>query len=254
MLDVHDRLYGTTINIFGIPAYSFFVSLGICFGLLFYLMNLKQQHKTSEGAVKIVFSALICGLIGSKIPLILEGRHWVEVLYGKSIVGGLVGGLFGVIAIKKILGIKLKLGNVIAPSVALGMAIGRLGCFFNGCCVGVTASWGFDFGDGFLRLPTQLFEMGFHGIAFILLVYYQNKVKTPGILFKFYLLAYFTFRFLLEFIRMNPLIFLGMTVYQNICLLGVVYIIIVLYWGKKRAKNQLPIVGSDKDEDIEKSL
>lgn len=241
MLDTHDRLYGNEAPyIFGIPAYTFFVGLGIIAGLLYYFVSLKRRGQANEGAVKIVFSALICGVIGSRVPLLFEGRGWEEILFGKSIVGGLIGGMFGVIAIKKILGIKLKLGNVIAPSIALGMAIGRLGCFFNGCCYGIIASWGVDFGDGLFRLPTQLFESAYHFIAFVLLVYYRNKVKTPGILFKLYLLVYLIFRFLTEFIRENPVVCCGMTIYQIICILSSIYLGIILWRLSKNERKQQP--------------
>jgi prolipoprotein diacylglyceryltransferase len=242
MFDVHERLYGHNATvILGIPAYTFFVILGIIAGLIYYFIDLKRHKQVSEGAVKIVFAALVCGVIGSKIPLIFERRELVEILYGKSIVGGLVGGMFGVIIIKKIAGIKLKLGNVIAPSVSLGMAIGRFGCFFNGCCYGKVASWGFDFGDGLLRLPTQLFESAFHAVAFVLLIRFKNKVKTAGILFKIYLLAYFIFRFIMEFIRENPVIFARMTIYQIICGLGIIYMAIILFRGFRHGRKQQSI-------------
>jgi phosphatidylglycerol:prolipoprotein diacylglycerol transferase len=164
---------------------------------------------------------------------LFEGYGWEQILFGKSIVGGLVGGMIGVIAIKKIFGIKLKLGNVIAPAIALGMAIGRIGCFLNGCCRGIPAARGFDFGDGLLRLPTQLFECAFHLVAFVVLVYFGNKAKMPGILFKLYLLVYFIFRYLTEFIRENTIVCCGMTVYQIICLLGAIYITSILWMSKK---------------------
>ena len=242
MLDTHNRLYGSVApRIFGIPAYTFFVALGIIVGLIYYFMSLKRRGQVSEGAVKIVFSALVCGVIGSRIPLLFEGRGLEEVLYGKSIVGGLIGGMFGVIAIKRILGIKLKLGNVIAPSIALGMAIGRLGCFFNGCCYGIVASWGFDFGDGLLRLPTQLFESAFHLISFVLLICFGNKaraLRTPGILFKLYLLTYFIFRFATEFIRVNPIVCCGLTIYQIICGLGILYMLIIMWRANRNERKQ----------------
>lgn len=236
MLDTHYRLYGSnSINILGIPAYSFFVGLGLLVGVLYYFYSLKQEGRVSEGAVKIVTSGLLFGVIGSKVPLIFEGRGLEYIIYGKSIVGGLLGGMFGVIAVKKVFKINLKLGNVIAPSIALGMSIGRLGCFFNGCCYGVVAPFGFDFGDGQLRLPTQLFEVAFHFTAFIVLVHYKDKVKTPGILFKLYIIAYFIFRFFMEFIRENPVVYAGMSIYQIISLLGIAYMTIVIYIGKNKS-------------------
>lgn len=223
MFDAHERLYGANAPlIFGIiPAYSFFVGLGILVGLLYYMIYLKRKGGVSEGAIKIVASAIIFGTIGSKIPLLFEGRTPEQILFGKSIVGALIGGMFGVIFIKKLFKINLKLGNVIAPSVALGMAIGRWGCYFNGCCYGKRG------------LPTQLYESAFHFIMFGILVYLQPRVKTAGILFKIYLLTYFIFRFIIEFIRDNPIIWLGMSIYQIICILGIIYITFMIWKGRK---------------------
>ncbi len=234
MLDIHERLYGSNAPlIFGVQAYTFFVCLGIICGFTYYFADLKSRGQVSEGAIKIVVSGLFFGVIGSKIPLIFEGHGWAEIAFGKSIVGGILGGLLGVLGVKKVCGIKLKLGNIIAPSVALGMIIGRLGCFFNGCCYGKIALWGFDFGDGYMRLPTQLFEVAFHLIAFVVLIHYKNKVKTPGILFKLYILIYFIFRFGIELMRVNPIIMYGLTIYQIICFFGIIYITTVLLRGRK---------------------
>jgi phosphatidylglycerol---prolipoprotein diacylglyceryl transferase len=152
-------------------------------------------------------------------------------------VGGFLGGMLGVLLIKKIFKIKLRMGNLIAPAAALGMAIGRIGCFLNGCCYGNKASWGFDFGDGALRLPTQLFEAAFHAAAFCILHYYRDRVKTPGILFKIYVCAYFVFRFFLEMLRSNPQIWLGMSVYQAFSLAGILYLSVRM-WRDLRFEHQ----------------
>ncbi|MCL2632425.1 MAG: prolipoprotein diacylglyceryl transferase [Coriobacteriia bacterium] len=229
MLDTHDRLLpGEAHRILGLPAYSFFVSLGLIVGLVYYFYDLRQREQTGTDALWIAAVALVSGVIGSKIPQLLAGGGIQSVLYDKSIVGALLGGMFGVIAFKKIKRIKLKMGNVIAPAAAIGIAIGRLGCFFSGCCYGVVAAWGFDFGDGQLRLPTQLFESTFHLIAFLMLINLRKKVETPGLLFKLYLLAYFIFRFVSEFFRENLIVGFGMSIYQIICVLGLLYITIIL--------------------------
>jgi len=225
MLDLHERLLHSDAPAwFGIPVYTIFVVTGIILGLAFYFHELQQSRITSEGAVIIVISSLVCGAIGSKIPLLLEGHPWEHVLQGKSIVGALLGGMTGTLLIKRMLGIKLKLGNIIAPCAALGIAVGRVGCFLNGCCYGIEAPWGFDFGDGLLRLPTQLFESAFHLLAFLILRHYMYKVQRGGLLFKLYLLAYFIFRFLSEFIRVHPVFWLCMTTYQLLCLLGILFV------------------------------
>lgn len=226
MFDEHMKLdgFGIMPTIFGFPTYTLFVGMGIIIGLIYYLRDADRRHAESEGVIEIVAAGIIFGYLGSKIPLILEGMSLVNILYGKSIVGALLGGMLGVVLIKRIKGIKTRMGNIIAPAIALGMSIGRFGCFFNGCCYGKPASWGFDFGDGILRYPTQLFEVAFHLLAFLLLHQMKEKVKVPGILFKIYLLTYLTFRFFIEFIRVNKIVLWHMTVYQLLCIGGIILI------------------------------
>ena len=235
MLGTHERLYGSNAPlVLGIPAYSVFVGLGLLTGLLYYFIDLKRRGAAGETAVQIISAALVCGVLGSRLPLLFEVRSWERLLYQKSIVGALLGGMFGVSLFKRLRGIRLKLGNIIAPAAALSLTVGRLGCFFNGCCYGIPASRGFDFGDGQMRLPVQLFEAGFHLSSFFLLRYYAERVKTPGILFKLYLLAYFMFRFFIEYIRVNPVIWGNMSIYQIISLLGILYVGVLLWLGWKK--------------------
>lgn len=228
--------FGIMPTILGIPAYTLFVGFGIIAGIVYYLADAKTRDRKTEGVIEIVSAALIFGVIGSKLPILIQGGELASILYGKSILGGFIGGMAGVYTMKRIKHIKTKMGNVIAPAAALGMAIGRLGCFFNGCCAGIPASWGLDFGDGILRYPTQLFETGFHLTAFVLLHSLKHKAVRPGILFKYYVLAYFVFRFFIEFIRVNPRDYYGLTLYQLISLLGIVFVSLNLVLILKKPK------------------
>ena len=233
MFKIHVNDTGIMPYIFGVPSYLFFCTLGIVSGVVFYWFNTRGKGDNNYGTALIALSALVFGIIGAKIPLLIEYRSLEALIAGKSIVGGLAFGGFGVVLTKKLLKIKLNFGNILAPSIALGVAIGRLGCFFGGCCYGVAAHWGFDFGDGLLRLPTQLFEAAFHLIAFIVLLYSLNRTKAPGVLFRRYWLAYLVFRFFIEFIRVHPIFYCGMTVYQILCLSGVLFIGF-LVWRERR--------------------
>jgi prolipoprotein diacylglyceryltransferase len=224
MPDSHESLFGIMPTILGIPSYSLLVCIGIFAGIGYFMYFADKKGIPRNGGLLVVAAALGFGMIGSKIPMLFEGADLKAIALGKSIVGGFLGGMLGVILIKRIFKIKLKMGNLIAPAAALGMSIGRIGCFLNGCCYGNIASWGFDFGDGNLRLPTQLFEAGFHALAFCFLHYYRDRVKTPGLLFKVYVSAYFIFRFFLELLRDNPKLWLGMSVYQAFCLAGILYL------------------------------
>ncbi len=240
MLDEHIKLdgFGIMPTVFGISTYSILVGLGLIVGLIYYLVDAKKRQAQNEHAIEIVGAAFLFGFIGAKVPLILECLPLENIIFGKSIVGALLGGMLGVIVIKRIRGIKDRMGNIIAPAIALGMAIGRLGCFFNGCCYGKPASWGVDFGDGILRYPTQLFEVAFHLIAFVILHNLKSRVKRPGILFQYYVMAYLVFRFLIEFIRENKVIMFNLTVYQLLCLGGILLISLRLILSERKVENE----------------
>ena len=224
------------IGNFGIPAYSFFVSLGLIVGLIVYFYESKKQHKQSQNGFYIVVGALLGGAIGAKVlEFAINFNYFAQninnlsaLMSGRTIVGGLIGGMVGAMLTKKYLGSKEKRGNLFAPAVAIGVAIGRLGCFFVGCCYGQPTNlpWGVDFGDHILRHPTQIYESLFMLGMFIYLVKIKNRPDIrPGQLFKLLMVSYFTFRFFIEFIRVEPVVFIGLTVFQLISAGVIVYLL-----------------------------
>ena len=98
----------------------------------------------------------------------------------------------------------------------LALAVGRWGCFFNGCCYGVvtTLPWGVDFGDGIPRHPTQIYESLFHATMAGVLIVIARRGLIPHQRLKLYLIAYCGYRFLTEFIRPEPTLAGGLTFYQ----------------------------------------
>ena len=248
-------------SIFGkeIPSYSVFVGLSLIVGITWFLITVPKKEKIKGyRPFVIVLSALFFGAIGSKALVIIENikplvedfsKIRVFLFTGKSIVGGLIGGYIGVIIGKKVLNIKEKrFGNQIAPAVALGMAVGRIGCFLTGCCYGIETNLpiGIDFGDGINRIPTQLIEMAFCLILFGYLFYKQKTEKElqPGILFYDLILYYFIFRFLIEFIRGTEKNILFLSIYQIISILGIIYILFKIkkekkLWMKTKTKSTM---------------
>jgi phosphatidylglycerol:prolipoprotein diacylglycerol transferase len=226
---------------FSVPSYSFFVFLGLLAGLLVYWLEAKKQKQLSEKTFYIFLGAIIGGVLGAKLlimliyfKLIFLQQNWQVLLYGKSIVGGIIGGFLGVIITKKLLKITGKRGNLFAPAIALGVAIGRIGCFLRGCCYGKATSlpWGVDFGDHILRHPTQIYESLFMFLLFCYLMWKRTKNPKPGQLFKILGISYFTFRFLIEFLRVEPIAVLGMTWFQLISIICLVYLI--FFFDKKK--------------------
>ena len=81
-------------------------------------------------------------------------------LGGKTIVGGLIGGLVGVELVKLAMGIRRSTGDLYAPALAVAIAIGRIGCLLTGVADDTSGTptslpWGMDLGDGVSRHPTQ---------------------------------------------------------------------------------------------------
>lgn len=213
-----------------VPIYPLCILLAFAAGFVVYRYNTRGIERNSEHIIPILFAAFFGGLIGAKLPVILMnlryGLHWETFLAGRTIVGGLLGGTLGVLFIKKKRGIRERYGNLLAAPIALGMAIGRIGCLLHGCCFGNPTSlpWGIDFGDGITRHPTQAYEMLFCLAAFGLLQH-ARRTAPPGSLLTRFFLAYFIFRFLEEFIRPHPIV-AGLTPFQWICIAGTLILLI----------------------------
>ncbi|MHB1342172.1 MAG: prolipoprotein diacylglyceryl transferase [Coriobacteriia bacterium] len=210
-----------TIGGHPVVSYAFFVTLGLIVAVVLYRLNTRGKS-VGNNALYIAVAAAVGGILGSKLPIwvayfreiFLEGQ--LQLLWsGRTIVGGIIGGVAAVYLTKKRLNITERLGNYLVPSLCIGIFFGRIGCFLAGCCYGTPTSlpWGVDFGDAVLRNPTQLYEAA---LVLGLFVYAQvNKDKfEPGELFRGFMIVYFSWRFLAEFMRVNPVAALGLTYYQ----------------------------------------
>ena len=170
------------------------------------------------------------------------GGPWVG--SGKTILFGMVGGYAGVEAAKAALGLKLKTGDSLAMPVAAGIAVGRIACFFGGCCYGVptTLPWGVLFHDNIPRHPTQLYEAAFHALAAVALGWLHARGWFRLQLIKLYFLVYFAYRFVSEWWRPEPVLVGGLTFYQWSALLFSVLFLVLwrLDQPAARALNSAP--------------
>src|SRR5262249_24408376 len=131
---------------------------------------------------------------GSADPLrpSLPGREQGGVVVGgKAIVGGLIGGLVGGELEKRWAGLTRRTGDLFAMPLALGIAIGRIGCFLSGLpdrTYGTPSSlpWAVDFGDGIPRHPTQLYESAVMAVAAVALGRLTWRPHPPGDAFRLF--------------------------------------------------------------------
>ncbi|MBC8870047.1 MAG: prolipoprotein diacylglyceryl transferase [Planctomycetes bacterium] len=214
--------------------YVAIMSAAIATGFLLYRRMREPADRKWWETLGIGLGAFCGGMIGAKLPFVLadwegflSGAAWFH--DGKTIVTGLVGGYLGVLVAEWSLGIRSPMCDSFAAPVAAAVAIGRLGCFEGGCCFGTVTSlpWGVDFGDGLARHPTQLYESAFHLFAAIAMYQLYRRRLLRGQLIRVYFVSYFSYRFLTEFIRPEPQIWLGLTGYQ---LASFVLVPLFVFW------------------------
>ena len=166
-----------------------------------------------EKILDLTILLIMSGVIGGRIMFVILDLEYFKtrpldifklwegglVWYGGLILAVISGAVFLRIYRMPI----LKTADLMMPYVALGQAIGRIGCFLNGCCYGKTPA-----------LPTQLFESAAMLIVYLIL---RRRVPSNGRTFFLYLILYSVFRFFNEFIRGdNMLAVMGLTFSQFI--------------------------------------
>jgi prolipoprotein diacylglyceryltransferase len=226
-------IFGVKINVHLIIEYlAFFIALQ------YYrrLRKVNADQISDKDRLSIVLGAIIGAFFGSRLiaflenPMIaIDASNVINLLTNKSIMGGLFGGLLGVEAAKKIIHVQQSSGDLFTYPIIVGIAIGRVGCFLSGVkefTYGNETRFfsGMDLGDGVLRHPAALYEVIFLGMLFLIL-----KKITPytrrenGLLFKIFMLTYFGFRFVLEFLKPNTFLLLELSSIQWLCIICWLY-------------------------------
>jgi phosphatidylglycerol---prolipoprotein diacylglyceryl transferase len=215
-------------------------TFGICFALGFLAAGaitsrrLRELGKPHDWAYEIVFAALIGGLVGSRLDYLIQ--NWDEVsddllgniFSGAGLVwfGGLVGGAIGVVLWarwRRWLG--WQMADALCVPLALGYAIGRVGCQLSGdgdYGVASDLPWAMAYPEGTVPTteevhPTPVYETVAMGIGTLVLWQLRDRF-APGVLFGLYLLLAGGERFLVEFVRRNDSVVAGLTQAQLISL------------------------------------
>ncbi|KAA1242982.1 prolipoprotein diacylglyceryl transferase [Aquimarina sp. RZ0] len=226
--------FGVKVNIHLILEYAAFF---IGFRYYVYLKRNSSDLISSSNRLSIIIGAVFGAFLGSRVVGFLENpvftsfdlRYILQLLNAKTIMGGLFGGLLGVELAKRIIGEKRSSGDLFTFPIILGIIIGRVGCFLAGIKeftygVETTSFLGLDLGDGVKRYPIALFEVIFLIILWVVLKRFQHKITGEnGLLFKYFMIAYFLFRFLIEYIKPTTFLILGLSSIQYLCILCLIY-------------------------------
>jgi len=226
------------IGNFTVHSYGVAVALAFLLAIILIRHEVKRKGFNADIAYDIVLFAMLGGIAGARLIYVVDHWHdftqnFVQVFAiwqgGLVFYGGLIGGILAVLGYVKAKKLPVgKIADTTAPALAVGSAIGRLGCFANGCCHGeeTTLPWGVTYTDslssasplGVPLHPTQLYEFAYNVVILGVLWWARPKIKSDGLLFWMYVTLYGFFRFLVEFLRVNPAFFLGMSASQTFSL------------------------------------
>jgi len=254
---VHPQLFH--IGRFFLPTYGLLVATGVLIGLWISVRNSARQGIDPDKAWNLGIVVVLCGIVGAKILYVIYDwntyPHWTDIFSISTLQAGGVfsGGLIGALAaavwyIRKNHLPALATCDAFAPGLALGHAIGRLGCFAAGCCYGKPTSgwWGVTFTNPVANQlvgtplnealePTQLFESAVELANFFLLMWMLKRKKFDGQVFGAYLILYGVARFFLELLRGDPgrgSVFGGAMSGTQLIAIGLVVVGGVIWWLK----------------------
>ena len=220
-------MYPEVFHLSFLHTYGILVALGFLAGLWVATRLAKQANLNTEAVFNLGFYSALAAMVGAKIMMILVdlpyyAEHPGEILsLGTLQAGGVFyGGLLAALAVavwymRKTQLPALLTADVFAPGIALGHAIGRLGCFAAGCCWGVECRlpWAVRFSDPSSQLPrgllgvplhpTQLYESFAEFLIFGILYWRIGKPHSAGTIISLYLMLYSTARFVIEFFRFH---------------------------------------------------
>jgi hypothetical protein len=180
-----------------LPVHGVFLGLGVLAAAPVFIAEARRRDAVNEQSLVAVTGALVGGAIGMRLsgwaehldlrlnPTLLQAWEYGS----RSILGGLLGAYLGVLIAKRIGGYTGKTGDLFAPAVALGMAIGRIGCYLTEAPGRPThLPWGIHAPattpkcpgclSGAAMHPSFLYEIGFQLAAFVLDLLTEHRERT----------------------------------------------------------------------------
>ena len=242
---------GMTLHSYGVLAVAAMVAAG------FVVQRLSRRHGIEpETALELTAAAIVGGLAGARLYWLLE--HWSEVRgdllhavvggAGFTWYGGLLGGVAAVIALARFRHVRLGLvANVMAPAVALGYAVARIGCLLAGDGTYGRPSglpWAMAFPRGMVPTtvavqPTALYETLAMLVVFVVLYRMARRSQPGWYVFAWFLVLSGAERFAVEFLRVNPPWLAGLTPPQWFALAGVLIGAAVVFATRARDRDGL---------------
>ncbi|MFL6415603.1 MAG: prolipoprotein diacylglyceryl transferase [Bryobacteraceae bacterium] len=247
---------------FFIPTYGVLVALGFLLALTVTMRLARRSGLPSEKVVNLAVYCALAGILGAKLfmflfdlPTYLSNPGEIFTLETLQAAGVFHGGLivallFAVWYIRRESLPLFASMDCFAPGIALGQAVGRLGCFAAGCCWGKECSlaWGVRFRSDFAAPvpldktlhPAQLYESAADFLIFAFLYRrFQFSSAKPGQTIGLYLVLYSIARFIIEFFREHEQSLVGGLSLTQWIALGLL-VVGVVFLTRSRSSEQRP--------------
>lgn len=243
-----------------IHTYGLFMALAFLTGIVLASSRAYRYDLSRDFVLDLGFWVLLAGIVGARFLDVLTNIEYYKLdLWkmvkiwegGLSFFGGLTGGLLGGIGYCRLKKVPVfQAGDLIAPYIALGQSLGRLGCFFAGCCYGRACDLFFSvtFNNpetlaprGIPLYPIQIVESLADFVVFLVLATIANRRSFTGQIFSLYFILYPAVRFIAEFYRGdNPAVFMNLTLYQLISIVVLIagLILYVYLWKKQKSAEE----------------
>jgi len=208
-----------------IHTYGALYALGILAAVALSEYLYRRKGGVPGVIVEMALPVVIGVFLGARTLFVLVEREYyfqnpLEIFMvwkgGLVFYGGLIGGALAFIITTRVMKLKLwHLADTVAPGVALGHGLGRMGCFFAGSCYGrpTDVPWAITYTDpnslardilGIPVHPTQLYSATFLVLLSAILVFVGSRSNFRGQMIASYGILYGTFRFFIEFLRGDP--------------------------------------------------
>lgn len=218
------------IGSFAIYAYGLFLAIAVFVASSLLAVEARRMGVSRDVIYDLAFWVVLWGIIGARLFYIFLNLSYfvhepLEIIMlqkgGLAWQGSFIGGMIsGVVFLRRKNIPVWKFLDITAPFIALGHAIGRIGCLLNGCCYGKPAAWGLFFPVWGERLiPTQIFMSVGQIIIFLLLRAFASKARFEGQVFVWYLILSSVDRFSVEFFRADHELYAGLSIFQYVCIM-----------------------------------
>jgi len=238
-------------------AYGLMIALGFFLGIVLAMREARRSGENPEKIMDLSFYILVAAIVGSRLFYVVTAwdafaDNPIEIIKlwkgGLVFYGGFIGAVVTAVVYMRLNRLPLwKTADILAPALALGQTLGRLGCFLAGCCYGQPSgrAWAVTFTEQACLAPlniplhpTQLYSALSNLAIFITLLVFSRRNRVAGRVFWTYVLLYGLTRSIIETLRgdfRGAEVFSLLSISQTLGLTGAFIAVVMLVMLSRKA-------------------